>query len=163
VSLWRNLHYSIKILGVNQLFLLRSCNCCTNVMIILVDSLNTHVILHSQDEEHDMTEQEIQKHIRSLEAQLKKARAQLEAITQDEWLAACARGELVVAYEMRTGTKYVCGKTAYMVSHRNAYGEHKITQGKRVVFAHTRNPVAELTLLFGVSAYRAPKIDARKT
>jgi hypothetical protein len=78
--------------------------------------------------------------------------------------AACARGERVVAYPMITGTRYVCGKQTYWVTHRNAHGEHKIMKGmtgKKVV-STTRNPVKELSVLFGVSAYRAPQLDHRK-
>lgn len=109
-----------------------------------------------------MTEQELNKQIRSLEAQLRKVRAQLALVKQTDLEAACARGERVVAYIMNTGIRYVCGNHAYMVSDRNAWGEHKIRQGKRLVVV-TRNPVKELTQLFGVSAYKAPRIDARKT
>lgn len=108
-----------------------------------------------------MTQVEIKAQIRSLEAQLRKARVQLAQVQQAEAQTACERGEKVVAYIMNTGIRYVCGAQAYMVTDRNAYGEHKIKQGKTVV-ATTRNPVKELTQLFGVSAYGAPKIDARK-
>ncbi len=108
-----------------------------------------------------MTAQELQKQIRSLEAQLRKVRAQLVQVQNADLEAACVRGEQVLAYQMHTGVKYVCGKTAYMVHARNAWGEHKITQGKKVVIT-TKNPVKELTQLFGVSAYRAPKLDGRK-
>lgn len=123
--------------------------------------MNDRAIMRSRHEDMHMTEAELKKHIRSLEAQLTKARAALANVKNAELEAACARGERVVAYLMRTGVRYVCGKSAYMVSDRNAYGEHKICQGKRVV-AVTRNPVRELTQLFGVSAYKAPRIDARK-
>lgn len=108
-----------------------------------------------------MTVQELQKQIRSQEAQLRKMRDQLALMQQQDLEAACVSGEQVIAYQMHTGVKYVCGKSAYMVHARNAWGEHKITQGKKLVIT-TRNPVKELTELFGVSAYRAPKMNACK-
>jgi hypothetical protein len=49
------LHYSMQILGVKQLFLLRSCNYCTNVMSFLVDVIDQHAIMGAQDEELPMT------------------------------------------------------------------------------------------------------------
>ena len=108
-----------------------------------------------------MTQAEIKAQIRSLEAQLRKAQVQLVQVQQAEAQAACERGEQVVAYIMNTGIRYVCGAQAYMVTDRNTYGEHKIKKGKTVVVT-TRNPVKELTQLFGVSAYGAIQIDARK-
>jgi hypothetical protein len=75
-----------------------------------------------------MSESALKKQIRTLEAQLKQACAHLVALKQANAEAACARREQVVAYEMRTGIRYVCGQVAFMVSDRNSRGEHKITQ-----------------------------------
>ena len=98
-----------------------------------------------------MTAQELQKQIRSLEAQLRKVRAQLTQVQNADLEAACVRGEQVLAYQMHTGVKYVCGKIAYMVHARNTWGEHKITQGKKVVIT-TKNPVKERSQRFGLNA-----------
>ena len=111
-----------------------------------------------------MTQKELKKQIGMLDAQLRKAREQLTQMQNADLEAACARGERVVAYPMITGTRYVCGKQTYWVTHRNSHGEHKIMKGMtgKTLVGTTRNPVKMLTELFGVSAYRAPALYGRK-